>query len=258
MKTNYHAHTPRCGHAQGDERAYIEAALKEDFRVFGFADHVPQPYTDYVSGIRMQPCEGEDYVNTLATLKQEYREKIDVLIGFEAEYFPELFQNLLGMLESYPYEYLILGQHFLDREQGGVYMGVPCDSQSRLEHYVDQCSEALHTGAFSCFAHPDLCHYTGSEAVYRTQYRRLCREAKACGVPLEYNLLGYGTKRHYPTPMFWEEAAVVGNSVIIGWDAHSPEWICQPHLEAEATAYLSSLGLRRVDCIPLVRPHPAH
>ena len=256
MKTNYHTHTHRCGHAEPGERRYVEAALKEGFKVFGFADHVPQPYTDFRSGMRIQPEDTQDYVSTILSLKEEFRGEIDVHIGFEAEYFPELFEDLLKMLEPYPYEYLLLGQHFLDREQGGVYTGRPCDSEAGLAHYVDQCREALNTGAFSCFVHPDLYHFTGEEIAYRREMRRLCREAKACGIPLEYNLLGYGTHRHYPTPAFWEEAAAVGNKVILGWDAHAPSWLEQPAMEAEAIAFLDSLGLRRIETLTLVRPHP--
>ena len=256
MKTNYHTHTHRCGHAEPGEQRYVETAIKEGFRVLGFADHVPQPYEGFHSGIRMRPEETADYVSVLSELKEEYREEIDIHIGFEAEYFPSLFQDLLRMLEPYSYEYLILGQHFLDREEGGVYTGIPCESKVGLTHYVDQCSEALNTGAFSCFAHPDLFCFRGDEAVYRTQMRRLCREAKACGVPLEYNLLGMGTHRHYPHPACWEEAAAVGNTVIVGWDAHAPSWLEQAPLEVDACAYLDSLGLRRIETLSLIRPHP--
>ena len=256
MKTNYHTHTHRCGHAETGEQRYVEAALKEGFRVLGFADHVPQPYKDYHSGIRMRPEETADYVGTLCALKETYRGEIDIHVGFEAEYFPTLFKDLLRMLEPHPYEYLVLGQHFLDHEKGGTYVATPCAEEAGLAHFVDQCSEALNTGAFSCFVHPDIFRFTGDEKVYRAYMRRLCREAKACGVPLEYNLLGYGTHRHYPTHAFWEEAAVVGNKVILGWDAHAPSWLEQPQLEADADAYLKSLGLKRIETLTLVRPHP--
>ncbi len=255
MKTNYHTHTHRCNHAEAGEQRYIESALRQGFRVLGFADHVPQPFRgSYYSTMRMKPNETADYVGTLSALKHEYRGEIDLHIGFEAEYYPVLFGDLLDMLEPYPYEYLILGQHFLGNEQGESYMGVAFDDETTLARYVDQCTEALHTGAFSCFAHPDIPHFTGSEAVYRAHMRTLCRDAKACGVPLEFNLLGYGTRRHYPTPAFWEEAATVGNKVILGWDAHSPDWLTQTETEAKATRYLDSLGLRRIEVLTLHRP----
>ena len=255
MKTNYHAHTHRCNHAETGERRYIEAALKEGFKIFGFADHVPQPYTDFRSGMRMQPDETADYVNTLCALKEEYRGEIDIHIGFEAEYLPTLFDDLLRLLEPHPYEYLVMGQHFLDLEKGGTYTGFPTDSEAVLSHYVDQCAEGLNTGAFSCFVHPDVIHFTGDEGIYRAEMRRLCREALSCGVPLEFNLLGYGTHRHYPTPAFWEEAAVVGNPVILGWDAHDASWLEHPHMERDADAYLKSLGIQRIHTLDLVRPH---
>ena len=230
--------------------------MQQGFHVLGFADHVPMPYKDFRSTIRMGPEETEEYVASLCALREEFRGQIDLHIGFETEYFPALFDDLLRMLEPYDYEYLILGQHFLNNEIGGRYTGLAFDSAPTLAALVDQCSEALNTGAFSCFAHPDLFHFTGEETAYRASMRRLCREAKACGVPLEFNLLGYGTGRNYPTPAFWEEAAVVGNPVIIGWDAHSPAWLAQPELEAKAIAFLDSLGLCRVDTLTLVRPHP--
>ncbi len=256
MKTNYHAHTHRCRHAAPGEQAYIEAALREGFAIYGFADHVPQPFRgDYYSGMRMRPEETADYVSTLASLKQTYRGEIDIHIGFEAEYYPELFGDLLRLLEPTEYEYLILGQHFLGNEEGDRYTGVGFSDKARLTRYVDQCIEGLETGAFSCFAHPDLIHFQGPETFYRAEMRRLCRAARACGVPLEYNLLGLGTDRHYPKAAFWEEAAVVGNKVILGWDAHEPAWVIRRDVEAEAVAFLDNLGMTRIDCLTLLRPH---
>jgi histidinol-phosphatase (PHP family) len=258
MKTNYHAHTYRCGHAEPDERAYVEAAIKGGFRIFGFADHVPQPYPQgFRSGMRIQPEDTADYMDTILGLKQEYGGEIDLHVGFEAEYFPTLWEDLLRMLEPYPYEYLLLGQHCLDREDTDHchWSGWRTEDKAILTHYVDQCAEGLNTGAFSCFVHPDVIHFSGDDAFYRAEARRLCREAKACGVPLEFNLLGYGTHRHYPTAAFWEEAAVVGNKVILGWDAHAASWLEQPQLELDADAYLKSLGITRIETLTLVRPH---
>ncbi len=255
MKTNYHTHTHRCNHAAPDERAYVETALHEGFKILGFADHSPQPFRgSYYSAMRMRPEQVADYVSTIAALKEEYRGEIDIHIGFEAEYYPALFSDLLRFLEPYPYEYLILGQHSLGNEEGEVYTGDPYDSEATLTRYVDQCTEALETGAFSCFAHPDIAHFTGSEAFYRTEMRRLCRTAHACGVPLEFNLLGYATGRQYPAPAFWEEAAAVGSRALIGWDAHEPAWMTRAEAEAKAAAYLDGLGIPRMDCIPLIRP----
>ena len=67
------------------------------------------------------------------------------------------------------------------------------------------------------------CNFTGSEAVYERHIRKLCRHAKDAGIPLEINLLGLRTNRHYPRPYFWQIAGEEGCQVILGCDAHEPE-----------------------------------
>ena len=36
-KCNFHSHTVRCQHAVGEEREYVEEAIKEGFEVIGFS-----------------------------------------------------------------------------------------------------------------------------------------------------------------------------------------------------------------------------
>lgn len=257
MKTNYHTHTYRCGHAEPDERAYIECAIRAGFDVLGFADHSPQIYPEgYSSGIRMSPEGTAEYVSTLAALKEEYRDRIELCIGFETEYYPSLFQKLLTHLEPFPYDYLILGQHSLGDEIGEPYMGAAFDDERTLARYVDQCTEAMETGAFSYFAHPDLPRFTGSKDFYRTEMRRLCRAAVGCNVPLEFNLSGFGAGIWYPSPILWEEATAVGAVAILGWDAHQAAFLTDSHVEALAIERLNNLGIKRIDRLDLIRPHP--
>lgn len=256
IKANYHTHTWRCHHAEPDEHAYVQAALDAGIKVLGFSDHTPYPFGDgYCSGFRMRCEETEDYIRTVLALREEYRGDIDIHVGFEAEYYPRYFRDLLAFLEPTAYEYLILGQHFVGDERGEPYCMAPTDSRALLTRYTDQCCEALNTGAFSVFAHPDLLNFSGDESFYRAEARRLCREAKACRVPLELNLLGLGTGRNYPRESFWEEAAAVGNSVVIGSDAHAQDWMRRLDLVETAEAMLARLGLNRLDYLPLVRPH---
>ena len=46
-----------------------------------------------------------------------------------------------------------------------------------------------------------------------------------------------------------------GCKAIIGWDAHSPDWFAQPTLLERAESFLDSLGIRRIEFLPLTRPH---
>ena len=51
---------------------------------------------------------------------------------------------------------------------------------------------------------------------------RLCLTAKELNIPLEINLLGLMEQRQYPSNRFFSLASSLGNSFILGRDAHEP------------------------------------
>ena len=117
MLANYHTHTYRCNHAEGEDRDYIEKAIQNGMKVLGFSDHCPWVYPDnFVSHTRMKASETEEYFTSLTKLRNEYRKDITIYIGFESEYIPELMEAQNRLLAGYPLDYMILGQHFLTRE----------------------------------------------------------------------------------------------------------------------------------------------
>ena len=86
MLANYHTHTYRCHHASGEDRAYVEAAIRNGMQVLGFSDHCPWVYENgYVSGTRMSPAEVDGYFQSLTDLREEYRRDIPIYIGFESD-----------------------------------------------------------------------------------------------------------------------------------------------------------------------------
>ena len=110
---------------------------------------------------------------------------------------------------------------------------------------------ALSLGLFTCFAHPDLINFTGSDQDYREQMRILVQEAKGCDMPLEVNLMGKWCGRNYPDRRFWELVAEEGCRVVIGWDAHAPKHLAMHEQEAFGRALIADLGLNLVDWVPL-------
>ena len=224
MKANYHTHTTRCHHAFGEDREYVEEAIRAGLRILGFSDHCPWIYkSDYVSNIRMTPQETDGYFSSLEKLRREYEKDIDIFIGFESEYLPELMEKQDAFLKDYPVDYMILGQHFLDSESDFNYSGRMADDEDRLIRYVDLCIEGARSGRYLYLAHPDLIYYTGSDKIYQREMKRLCEAMKQMNIPLEYNLLGLAIHRNYPEERFWQIVRNTGNSVIFGVDAHRPE-----------------------------------
>ena len=77
MIANYHTHTKRCKHANGEDREYIENAIQVGMKVLGFSDHCPWIYDDgFESGTRMTPDQLDEYFKSLTDLRDEYKNDI--------------------------------------------------------------------------------------------------------------------------------------------------------------------------------------
>ncbi len=255
MIANYHTHTWRCNHAEGLERTYVENALKAGLELLGFSDHSPYVFPrGYYSHFRMEMRLLEDYVDTVLELRRQYAGRIEIPLGLEMEYYPRHFGELMEILADYPMDYLLLGQHFVGNEYDAPYNGLGSEDVDLLRQYVAQSCDAMQTGLFTYFAHPDLIHFRGDPRVFREHMRTICREAKSCGVPLEFNLLGLSGGRHYPNPVFWELAAEEGCTVILGRDAHTPGALLDGKTEQRAVEILHRLGITPVDKVTLRKP----
>lgn len=251
LTINYHTHTARCGHAEGTDRAYIEAAIRAGIQKLGFSDHSVQFFDHgYVSGIRMKEHEAESYVSSLRALAEEYQNEIEILVGFEAEYYPSIFHRLQAFCRDFGVDYLILGQHCLTIEPTH-WATTPTDREEDLRLYVDEVLEGLSTGSFSYLCHPDMFLFTGNEEIYEKEMTRLCRGAKALDIPLEINLLGLRDNRHYPSDRFFRIAAREGNSFFYGLDAHSPSVFPDTVGEERLQDFVKRHGITLLDDVVL-------
>ena len=252
MIANYHTHTYRCRHANGTEEEYVQAAIEMGLDIFGFSDHSPYWFgCDYYSTYRMFPEQLPDYVDTVLQLQKKYAGQIEIPLGLEAEYYPAYFPEMLEKVRDAGIEYLLLGQHFGGNEIGEHYCGRATADTAVLKQYCYQVADAMETGLFSYLAHPDLIYYTGSRKTYQENMRLICRAAKECHLPLEVNLLGFYSGRHYPNPDFWELAAEEGCTVILGRDAHDPDALLDEKTENKARERICALGVQLVDKVPL-------
>lgn len=250
MRANYHTHTKRCGHATGEDREYVEAAIKAGLETLGFADHCPWVYGGgYHSGIRMTPSEVDGYFSSFENLQKEYKDDIHIYIGFESEYLPDLIPEQDKLLADYPLDYMILGQHFLGPDKEQIYVGAPFQEEAYLEKYAELAMEGISTGKYLYFAHPDLPNFLGPDEIYRKHMLPLCKLLKEKNIPLEMNVLGVADNRHYPVSRFWKLAKETGNSAILGIDAHSPEQLLNLSAISKAEKICETYGLELVEKI---------
>ncbi|MBQ9673366.1 MAG: histidinol-phosphatase [Ruminococcus sp.] len=260
MIYNLHTHTVRCNHAVGEDREYVENAIKAGISVLGFSDHCPQffPDTDYYSYFRMRPELAEDYVNSVRQLQKEYASDIKILLGFETEYYPKTYRRFMEFIKPLELDYLIMGQHFIGNEydQNSYYSAYENRDELFVKRYVDQVIEGIDKGVFTYIAHPDIVNYKGNVDYYNKQMAKLCKYAKKLKIPLEYNILGYVNKKCYPNPLFWKIASEVGNRVVLGFDAHNPKALLRMDIYEECQNELALYGIEPVDFKDVIIRNP--
>ena len=245
MLTSYHNHTPLCNHATGTPREFVLRAIEAGYTHFGFSDHAPHCFRDENAHSRMLPDELPLYVSEISGLREEFKDAIDLKIGLELEYFPLTHKTDMESYRRAGIEYFILGQHLTKSgtHEDHVNSFARTSEGEKYTHYVDRCIEALETGDFCYFAHPDVFHYRGDADFYASESERLIRAAIRRSVPLEVNMYGLSDGRHYPYEPFWRIAARLGATAVLGRDAHSTERVFSKEENLLAQRFADKIGL---------------
>jgi len=221
MDYNLHTHTYRCSHATGTEREYIDAAIKAGIKIMGFSDHIPFKFPDGEEYFyRVPMAQAREYIETINSLKEEYKDQIELHVGFEVEYYPEHFEEMVRAAYMWGAEYLILGQHSVGKYPYVHWTTARTDDEELLKEYVECVVQGIKSGVFTYVAHPDIMNFTGDEELYDKEMRKICKASKECGVPLEINFLGIRDMRNYPCEKFWRIAGIENAPVVFGLDAH--------------------------------------
>ena len=225
MDYNFHTHTWRCHHASGSMEEYVLEAINSGIKFMGFSDHVPFVCSNgSESTYRVSAAEAEDYCNEVVALAEKYKDKIDIIAGYEMEYYPNDFEKMLDTAIRTGGKYLILGEHFLEDESlGGHPSTFATDDCETLKKYCSRIVEAIATKKYTYVAHPDILNFTGDEEIYLNEMRKICAASKEYNIPLEINFLGIRDNRHYPNEKFLKLMGEEQNPVTFGCDAHSAD-----------------------------------
>lgn len=256
MDYNFHSHTVLCNHASGTEREYIEAAISAGIKEWGFSDHIPFIFPNGVENSHRIPmARVQEYIDTINALKEEYKDKIKIHIGFEMEYYPEYFDQMVENARSWGAEYLILGQHSVGSEPELFFWSVNVnDRVDYLREYVDCVVSAIKSGKITYIAHPDMFNFVGDDDIYNEEMLKIIKAAEEYNIPLEINFLGIRDNRNYPTERFWKLAKGYDISVVFGFDAHNVSGACDRESLPRALEICEKYGLKVVEKLKLIRP----
>ncbi|GIP40690.1 putative histidinol-phosphatase [Paenibacillus sp. J31TS4] len=233
MKFDLHTHHDRCGHAEGTIRDYIEAALQAGMQVIGISDHSPyfgreedhaQPH------IAMAKSEFSAYISEVLRLKEEYKDRIEVLLGVESDFFPEHAALYQQMYEPYPFDYIIGSVHL----SGGVsifnkkrWNGLSQVQQiQHKDEYYRLIRESAASGMFQILGHIDAMkgYYPAFSSIPTKAVEETLQAISGTGTAIEINTSGK-TKDcggWYPSDDILERALFHGVPVTFGSDAHKP------------------------------------
>jgi histidinol-phosphatase (PHP family) len=171
------------------------------------------------------------YVDAVLALRNRFRERIEVRLGIEADYYPGTLGEVERMLEAHPFDYVIGSVHILgdwifdDPRQEERYDDVDIDEF--YVAYLEAEKEMVATGLYDIVGHADLVKKFDRRASIdlTPYYRDLLSEMKRMGVCFEVNTAGlrWPVGEIYPEPDFVRLGAETGVPVTLGSDSHCPE-----------------------------------
>ncbi len=237
FKVNYHSHTKRCGHAEGEDEEYVLSAIENGYEVYGFSDHVMLPGREQ-KGMRgsYESC-AQDYFESVRALKRKYEDKIEIHLAFEAEWYYDHYKRYYeDLLKKGIVEYLILGQHcFIDETTDRItFYGQLQDKKAAVRRYKNDLIAGMMSGDFIYVAHPDLFMqwYPYWDEFSKDIAVEIIKAAKELDMPLELNMgpsrwgersgNGKDFEVCYPNEDFWHLLAKEGMKCIVGVDNHRP------------------------------------
>jgi histidinol-phosphatase (PHP family) len=229
MRTDYHMHTPLCGHAVGAPRDYILAAQKAELEEIGFSDHNPMPtqFDDW----RMAPDQLPQYVELIEEARSEFPH-YPIRLGLECDFIPGYEEHIRNLAAAADWDYLIGAVHY-------VTPGWDIDNPKHLKRWNEQPVEDIWAAYFNAYtkmvesclfdflAHPDLVKKFGhrpSGDLSRFYLPTLDAVAEA-GVALEISTAGLRKEVHeiYPSRDFLTAARARHIPIVINSDAHAPK-----------------------------------
>jgi histidinol-phosphatase (PHP family) len=227
MIADLHNHTVLCKHAEGEIEQYIEKAIENKTKYFGFSDHAPM---DFDPKYRMGFEQMKKYESVILEAKEKYKDKIEILLGYEVDF---LKGHMDERVLTPHVDYLIGSVHFIDEwgfdnpEFIGRYEHEDIDEI--WQKYFDAIEEMAKSKLFDIVGHLDLIKVF--KFMPKKEINLIAKNAllaiKEADMVLEINMSGYRkpVAEAYPSPSLLKEAYLLGIPITFGSDAHKPEQV---------------------------------
>ncbi|MFA9372634.1 histidinol-phosphatase HisJ [Poseidonibacter sp.] len=231
MRVDLHNHTTLCNHASGTTEEYVKKAIELKIDVYGFSDHAPM---NFDPKYRMSLSQKDAYENDILSLKEKYKNEIEILLGYEVDY---LDGYILDEVINSKVDYLIGSVHFIKNKNDmwgfdnpefiGVYKSKDIDSI--WKEYFDAIEAMAKTNLFDIAGHLDLIKVF--KFLPKSDIRILAKDAllaiKKANMTLEINPAGLRKPigETYPSKQLLQMAYEMGINITFGSDAHAVDQV---------------------------------
>ena len=221
-----HNHTILCNHSNGSLEEFIKQAIKKDIRIYGFSDHAPM---NYDPKYRMNFEDMKRYENWINSLKEKYKDKIKILIGYEVDFTPFVDKKVLER----KVDYLIGSIHFLDNwgfdNPEFLSQWQDRDVDDIYKEYFKLVEELANSRYFDIVGHLDLIKVfnfkpktdikiVAKRAIEAIADNKLVVEINSAGIRKKVN-------EPYPSISLLEMIKNSNIDITFGSDAHNPKQV---------------------------------
>lgn len=264
-KTNYHTHSQYCD-GKSTAREMILAAIDCNMDILGFSSHSMYPH-----GGDWHIAQGnhQEYINHILSLKEEFKDKIEICTGFEADFIEGKSKPDFEIYKDLNPDYLIGSVHYVPGNGGCFEADGPQETTKKnIQLYFNGnikeavCAyfaaerEMLKNCSFTILGHCDLITlqnknnqtlFDTNEEWYKKELIATAEEIARAGVIAEVNTGGMarsGLTLPYPQPYFIELLHSKNIPVTINSDAHRTDGI--DYWFDEAVQYIKKAGYKEL------------
>lgn len=244
---NYHTHSTFCD-GKYSLQEIAKEAYEKGFQYLGFSSHSAYPVA---SDCELHYENFPKYKEEIQKLKSVYKDKMEILYGYEADYLPPVSFPDFSFYEELCPDYLIGSVHYVfnhDRPENGtltvdnspeiVQKGIDKifggDRKKMVQTYFEHQRQMLKTCDFDIIGHVDLVRrrngklniFSENDSWYKTELLATAKEISKAGVVVEINTGGMARKdttSPYPSLDFLEILRKYDVPIVFSSDAHSLE-----------------------------------
>ena len=245
LKTNFHTHTIFCD-GKGTPEEIAQKAVEKGFNILGFSSHSMYPFA---GTWHIAPNSHTDYAKEVHKAQEKLKDKITILLGFEADYIPMVSIPSFNRYKDLNPDYLIGSVHYVFSEKGRLAVDYSAtqlkekidtlyngNSREVVQRYFELQREMLQKGDFTIIGHCDLIRknneklhmFNEKDDWYRNEIKLTADAIKKAGVIAEVNTgaIARGTMDDvYPSSDFLSLLFERNVPVTISSDCHDPDFL---------------------------------